>query len=583
MRALVTRPIEDAEPLADALRARGIEPVIEPLLIIKPLPAALPALDGVRALLFTSANGVRAFAAASERRDPPVLAVGPSTADAARAAGFAQVESADGDVSALAERVAARVPPGEGKLLHVAGSAVAGDLSAQLAARGYAVERVALYEAVPADALSPAVADDLAAGRIDWVLLFSPRTAATFARLVRAAGRADALKRCAAVCLSAAVAEAVATLPWHTVRIATKPDQANLLALVENLRAEAAHAAATHAPKQAAKPAPAARGAPLWPAIAAAAATVIVLVGVLGATAPLWRDLVLPAAAPPADTARLDALGARVEQLQRAASATPPAGAAEQRVGELAQRLAAVSVELDALRARLAQLAEAPPAGDPPAIVELGVRTGQLADQLRALQERVGAAEQAQDKGGAERARAAAFAVGVAELDSVARAGRPFAATVNAVRALVPDAATAELLQPLEPYAASGVATLERLKRDWPEAARRAKAAQVAADYGRDYGGWLGRVMAFLESAVTIRRIGADVPGDDAEALLARAGARLEADDLTGALATLASLPEPAARAAKRWLDQARARRDVETALAQLTERALGAVARAGG
>jgi len=70
---LITRPEEDAKPLADALAERGIASVIEPLLAIRTLPeTAAPLaedLAGVQAILFTSANGVRAFAELSHRRD----------------------------------------------------------------------------------------------------------------------------------------------------------------------------------------------------------------------------------------------------------------------------------------------------------------------------------------------------------------------------------------------------------------------------------------------------------------------------------------------------------------------------------
>jgi uroporphyrinogen-III synthase len=577
IRALITRPVEDAQPLAAALTALGIEPVIEPLLTIATLPTALPSLDGVRALLFTSANGVRALAAKSDRRDLAVFAVGPATAEAARTAGFNAIETAEGDADALARLVAARLKPDAGKLIHVAGNTVTGDLVGQLSTQGYAVERIALYDAVPADALSPRVADDLAAGRIDWVLLFSPRTAAIFARLVRNAGRVDALKNCTALCLSPPVAEAVSSLPWHRVRIATRPDQANLLALAENLRAEAAHAAA-----HATQPVLPARAA-VWPAIAAAAATVVVLVGVLGATAPLWRDLVLPPAQTPApDTARLDALGARVDQLQRSAAA--PTAATPQRLSqiesELNQRIATLSTELDGMRAQLSSASQAESTGaERQAVGELDARLSALADQIKALQLHTSQAEQAQQQKTAESARGAAFALGVAELDSAARAGRPFAASLAALRRLTPDPATEALLAPLDPLAAQGIATTEQLKRDWPDIARHAKAAQVASHYD----GWLGHVMAFIESAITIRRIGGGVTGDDAEALLARAGARLDADDLAGAVAILAALPEPAAREAKPWLERARARLAAETALSRLVEQALGAGPRAGG
>ncbi len=74
MRVLVTRPKEDAAPLAAALAARGHETLVQPLLAIEPRPGAEIDLAGVQAVAFTSANGARVFAGLSEVRDVPVFA-----------------------------------------------------------------------------------------------------------------------------------------------------------------------------------------------------------------------------------------------------------------------------------------------------------------------------------------------------------------------------------------------------------------------------------------------------------------------------------------------------------------------------
>ena len=58
-----------------------------------------------------AANGARALARATQRRDLPVLAVGDATARAAREAGFESVTSAGGDVGDLAPLAAARCAP----------------------------------------------------------------------------------------------------------------------------------------------------------------------------------------------------------------------------------------------------------------------------------------------------------------------------------------------------------------------------------------------------------------------------------------------------------------------------------------
>ncbi|MFN4283730.1 MAG: uroporphyrinogen-III synthase [Alphaproteobacteria bacterium] len=240
MKILVTRPRADAEDLSKLLAARGHDVLIEPLLDIVMRPGEPVAAGALQALIFTSANGVRALLARNQDdiaglRALPVYTVGDATARAAKAAGFAEIVSASGDVNSLAALIAARVRPEAGPLLHVAGSDVAGDLAGQLGAQGFAVERIALYEAQKAVSLSAEAAEALKRGDVAAALFFSPRTAAAFVGL--AADIAPALGRCTAICLSPAVAKAADDLPgaasWRDILTAAEPTQDSLLAALD--------------------------------------------------------------------------------------------------------------------------------------------------------------------------------------------------------------------------------------------------------------------------------------------------------------------------------------------------------------
>ena len=235
MRVLLTRPADDAARTAEAFAARGVETLCAPLMQIRRrrvAPEAVrSALEGAQALLVTSANGVRALAAATQARGIRVLAVGPASAEAARDAGFADVLPADGDVHALAALVRGRATPGGGPLVHVAGTHRAGDLAAMLARDGFEVRRLVLYEAVPVAALDRQSQKALAAGQIDAVAHFSPRSAAVFETLLQAAGLADRAAVLDALCLSRAVADAL-HLPWRARRVAEHPEVEALAALV---------------------------------------------------------------------------------------------------------------------------------------------------------------------------------------------------------------------------------------------------------------------------------------------------------------------------------------------------------------
>ena len=228
-RALVTRPREAAAALAAALAARGVEALLEPLFEIR--YRAAPGLDlgDAQAVLCTSGNGVRALALVTAERRMPLFAVGDATAARAREEGFEHVESAQGDAADLTRLAVERLRPAQGRLVHIAGPVVAGELAERLSRHGFAVERLVLYEARPATALSEAAANALQAATIDAALFFSPRTAALFARLAATAGLDGRLAAVVAVSISKAADAALAELPWRARAVAARPNQAALL------------------------------------------------------------------------------------------------------------------------------------------------------------------------------------------------------------------------------------------------------------------------------------------------------------------------------------------------------------------
>lgn len=236
MRALITRPLGDAEALAETLRVRGVDSAIAPMLTIEPIVDAALDLSDVQAVLLTSSNGARALAEATAERGIRIFAVGDSTARVARNHKFFRVESAGGDIEDLARLVAHKLDPDDGPILHAAGQVVARDLSGVMINAGFTLRRVVLYKAEPATAMPGTASAALSAGTVDAVLFFSPRTAATFVTLAKQAGLEGQCEKVSALCLSAPVADAARELRWRSVEIAERPDQAQLLRLVDRLQ-----------------------------------------------------------------------------------------------------------------------------------------------------------------------------------------------------------------------------------------------------------------------------------------------------------------------------------------------------------
>jgi uroporphyrinogen-III synthase len=229
MRLLVTRPEPDNERTAAALRALGHEVVLAPLLHIEAVAGADLGTPPWSAILITSANGARALARHPRRGELlglPVLAVGGSSAVAARAAGFADVASADGDAGDLARLAAGRFAGVRSPLLYLAGE----DRTGELAVPGLTVRTVVVYRAAPAEHFPPAARAVLEQGRVDGVLHFSRRSVESYIECGR-----DLIGPALApvhYCLSARAAEPLKLVGAARIVVAPKPDEASLLALV---------------------------------------------------------------------------------------------------------------------------------------------------------------------------------------------------------------------------------------------------------------------------------------------------------------------------------------------------------------
>lgn len=228
---LITRPEPGASETAARVATLGFRPVVAPLLAINPLPTPLPPSGQVQAILITSSNAIRALPAS--HRHLPLFAVGDATAQHARAAGFEHVVSADGDAAALAALVARMVAPDAGPLLLATGRLQGNPLAADLRRRGFAVVRRVIYAAEPVPALPAAAGAALSAGTVRAAMFFSAETARTCVHLLQGTPLHEAVRTVDALAIGKPAAVALEALSWRRVRVAARPDQDAMLALLQ--------------------------------------------------------------------------------------------------------------------------------------------------------------------------------------------------------------------------------------------------------------------------------------------------------------------------------------------------------------
>ena len=201
---IVTRAEPGASETVERLRAMGLTAIPSPMLELKALDLPMPDLSGIYNLVFTSANGVRYFVDAvggiSEQiADLTAWCVGPATTDAA-----------DGV---------------EGGFLHVANSAAAGNLVAQLTAAGREARFLALYETVPASGFDEDAKAALVSEAATIILFHSAKAAEAFAALSEDLPMSTNV----AVAISEAAAAPLRSLNARAVIAAARPNENALM------------------------------------------------------------------------------------------------------------------------------------------------------------------------------------------------------------------------------------------------------------------------------------------------------------------------------------------------------------------
>ncbi len=227
---LITRPEPGASETAARVTALGLRPVSAPVLEIRSLPGRLPPATRLQAIVTASGNAIPALPPSYHRL--PLLAVGEMTASRARAAGFSRVTSANGDARALAALAGQTCDGDDAPLLLVTGQSQGAALAADLRAHGFRVIRRVVYAAVPVPDLPDLARQALAGGDIAAALFFSAETARHCVLLVRRARLQEAVRTVEALAIGQPAAVALEALPWRRIRVAAKPTQDAMLALL---------------------------------------------------------------------------------------------------------------------------------------------------------------------------------------------------------------------------------------------------------------------------------------------------------------------------------------------------------------
>ncbi|TPE49384.1 COG4223 family protein [Amaricoccus solimangrovi] len=252
-----------------------------------------------------------------------------------------------------------------------------------------------------------------------------------------------------------------------------------------------------------------------------------------------------------------------------------------ERVARVESAVQGTQAEMAALKDQLpssnAQAAAAPQLDVYKGEVEgLRAEMGTLSDQVAGLRSRVDeVAAEAQrqidtaqrtvdtvQEQAAEAVDTATRQADVAAVSAALAAGQPFAEPLGRLGAM-PDVTIPE---GLTAAADQGVPTLAQLRASFPEAAHAAIRASIVAGAGD---GIADRALALVRAQFATRSLKPE-DGAGPDAVVSRMGAKLDNDDLAGAVAEADALPSEAKDAMGDWLHDARLRVDANEGLNKL-------------
>ncbi|OJX09335.1 MAG: hypothetical protein BGO77_04690 [Caedibacter sp. 37-49] len=233
MKVLLTRALHDSEELAKELLKHHIESHIDPLFKIQ-LNAFKEDFSETQALVITSPNGIKSFASQSQERSLPLFVVGEESKRLASSLHFKNVIQGEGTAFSLLPLIQMVCPSLDKEIAYITGNYIHTDLCEHLRHKGYMTKRIIAYNTIEKTSFEPKTFQFLKEKTISVVVLFSPRSAQIFAKLIQ--NNKDVCQSLYGACLSMEVMNNVSEMPWKQLYTAASPTRQEIIRILKYLK-----------------------------------------------------------------------------------------------------------------------------------------------------------------------------------------------------------------------------------------------------------------------------------------------------------------------------------------------------------
>jgi len=185
MHILLTRPFEDCSEMILKFQSLGNKVSHLPLLRIDKVNYDETDLLSLKGVIFTSANAVKFLNVKKIDKNLLCFCVGNATEKKARAVGFQNVISAEGNIENLKELILQNFDQKDGKMIYISGEIISIDLDQQLLKEGYNIKRIINYRTIHNENFNEEFVKQLKLNMPDVVYVYSQNSALSFLKFIK--------------------------------------------------------------------------------------------------------------------------------------------------------------------------------------------------------------------------------------------------------------------------------------------------------------------------------------------------------------------------------------------------------------
>ncbi len=185
MHILLTRPLEDCSEIILKFQSLGHQVSHLPLLTIGKMDYEDFKFSDYGGIIFTSANAIKFLDLNELDKNILCFCVGEMTEKKARASGFQNTISAEGNVSNLKELILQNYEIKNKPLLYVSGETISVDLDKQLLNEGYNIKRIINYRVSHNQKFDENFIEELKINMPDIVYVYSQNSASSLLNFIK--------------------------------------------------------------------------------------------------------------------------------------------------------------------------------------------------------------------------------------------------------------------------------------------------------------------------------------------------------------------------------------------------------------